>query len=186
MYTAALTVSPPVIGAAHARALSVSVVALKGGTVGIAATAFVARAAARPASERVPSHTRVLDIRIYPDAHPATTTLSLHVTATQRVAEIASMIDGLPTDQAFIDCPASPSTVQCASISFTFRATATGPPLATADVTASATQPPTGCDPMTMTVHGRPQPDLLGGPAVVAGAGKVLGVNLSRAQPQLP
>ena len=185
MYVAALRVIPPEIGAANARTLSVSVVVLHDGRVGIAATAFVAQPAPRPAGERVPSDAHVLDIRIYPDAHPAATTFSRRVTDPRQVAEIASMIDGLPTDQSVINCPATESSLQVhsSSISFTFRAIANGAALARADVTASATLPPTGCDPMTMTVLGRSQPDLIGGPAIIAGAGKIIATNLSKPQP---
>jgi hypothetical protein len=191
MFVSVPIIRPAIIGVANARTLSMSVVQLPNRTVGLAANVIASWATARPAGEVVPSGGRILDLRIYPDLHPNKTLFSHEVTNIKYVNEIASMIDGLPTDQEVTNCPAilrlpgdhqPPST----SISFTFRATRRGPPLVRADVTASATLPPTGCNDMTFAVRGRIEPALLGGEAVIAAASRLLHVQLSRRQPAGP
>jgi hypothetical protein len=167
-----------------------SVVQLKDGSVGLSASTLAAWVPARPASSEVPRGARVVDIRVFPDSDSAKTMSSLEVTRAEPVSEMASMINGLPTVPAYPqwNCPGTIDQLpghrrRATSVSFTFRAVPNAPALARAAVTSSATAPPTSCNPMTMSVSGQTQPDLLGGAAVVAGADRLLHARLSRPQP---
>lgn len=179
-----------IIGALDSRGLAMNVVQLKDGSVGLSASTMAAWVPARPASSEVPRGARDVDIRVFPDSESARTISSLEVSQAKHVGEIASMINGLPTvPREFLwNCPPTIDQlpghhVRATSVSLTFRAGPDGPALARAAVTASATAFPTSCNPMTMSVSGHPQPDLLGGAAVVAGVDRLLHVRLSRPQP---
>jgi hypothetical protein len=89
------------------------------------------------------------------------------------------MIDGLQTVQTkAINCPSCPADAPV--VTFTFRAAPGGPALANTSEPASATEPTTPCDPMTIPIEGRRWTPLLGGASVVQAAQRILRIKLTR------
>lgn len=170
---------PPVPSVLYARSLSVVLVALGRGSTAIRADAADMWDLPKPASERIPSRARVLDVSVgRPDAPPS---FSLRVTDRVKVKRIAKAIDRLPTVQPIaIACPNIP--VDARTVTFTFRAITGGPALAQAGEPASASGPVSPCEPMDLTISGRVFTPLLGGAVVVEQAQTLLGVTLRQAR----
>ncbi|MGA7704548.1 MAG: hypothetical protein WB998_06590, partial [Solirubrobacteraceae bacterium] len=170
---------PPVPSVLYARSVSVVLVALGTGSTAIRVDAADMWDIPKPASERIPSGARVLDVSVArPHAHPS---LSLAVTDRVKVKRIARAIDRLPTAQPIaIACPNIP--VDPRTVTFTFRAATGGPALAQAREPASASGPVSPCEPMDLTIAGRVFTPLLGGAVVVEHAQALLGVTLRLAR----
>lgn len=159
------------------RQLAVGVVALSGGRTGVRADAQVQWIVPRPAAERIPAAARVLDVTVAsPGAAPL---LARTFTGRRRVAGVARLLDRQPILQPGngYNCPAI-STAQPV-VTFAFRARPGGAVVARATVDAVASGPSTPCDAIALTIRGRREPALLGGPAVVRGAQRLLGVRLA-------
>jgi len=132
--------------------LIVSVADLGGGTAAIRVDAEVGYQPARPAGEKVPATARVVTITgIYGSSSPgATTPAPTTITKVSVVRALAALVNGLPlyTGRVPVPCPLSLSSV----LELTFRATATGRPLAVA-------QGPADCgDTLALTVAGKQWP----------------------------
>lgn len=166
---------PPVPSVLYARALSVVFVRLPNGSTGVLADVGDMWDIPRPASERIPSSASILEValtRPHKRPSPPVTTANAHT-----VVEIAASIDDLETVQPIaISCPAIP--VERAFVTFTFRATQSGPVLAQASDPVGASESISECEPMRLTIAGSAQTPLLGGPSVLARAQALLGVSL--------
>ncbi len=99
---------PPIPSVLYARALSVALVALPGGSTAMRADAADMWDIPRPSFERIPSRASVLDVSVgRPHARPS---LALTVTDRAKVKKIANAINALPTAQPIaIACPDMPS-----------------------------------------------------------------------------
>ena len=168
---------PAVPGVLSSRWLIVEVSSLGHRTAGVRADAEVVWTVPRPATERVPHGARVLDVR-----RSAPDELSLTVTDLAKVREIAAMLDRLPIVQpGIIACPA---IFPAPTVTFTFRATASGPALAKASMLANG--PAGACSPIEFSIRGRSEKPLSGQPSWLQKAGKVLGVSLSESSGPQP
>jgi hypothetical protein len=99
------------------------------------------------------------------------------VTGEAKIRRLVAMINRLPIVQPGVwSCPAMPGNAPV--ITFTFRASASGNPLAVASESLDVREPTTPCDPLNFSVRGRPQTPLLRGAAFLAAAGRLLGVRL--------
>lgn len=169
----------PVQSVLYTRSLSVTLVALPGGSTAIRADAADMWDIPRPASERVPSQASVLDVSVArPGARPS---LSLTVTDRTKVTKIARAINRLPTVQPIaIACP--DIQVDAPTVTFTFRTSPRAPALAQASAPVSASGPLAPCEPMSFTISGQTLTPLLGGATVVEQAQVLLGVTLRQAR----
>jgi hypothetical protein len=168
---------PPIGHMLGTRMLVIGLVALSRDETGLRVDAEVQWIVPRPVAEQIPRQVRVMNVTVgRPGAEPST---SIMVINRSKVNRIVTMIDDLQIVQPeAINCPAEPAAPP--GVTFTFTATVGGPVLALAAEPAGAVEPTTPCDPMTLTIQGRPQIPLLGGAAVVAEAQRLLGVKLSR------
>jgi hypothetical protein len=168
---------PPIAGMVRERFLVVTLLRLPNGSTGVRADAQDVWTIPRPPSERIPRSARVLEVTVA-RSHAAPS-LSLSINDARKVSEIAAKIDRLPIVQpGALSCPALP--VDGPFVTFTFRATRAGSMLAQASEAAWASEPSSPCEPMQLTIEGRPQADLLDGPSVVRSAQALLGVTLRR------
>jgi hypothetical protein len=167
----------PVSGVLAERALVVQLVRLPDGSTGVRADVQNVWVIPRPAGERIPSSARVLDVAVGRRSVPPS--LSMTVTDTAKVSDVAAMINRLPTVQpGAISCPAFPGDGPF--VTFDFRSTDGGPLLAQAIEPAWAREPTTACDPMALTILGHAWTPLLGGASVVRRSQALLGVTLQR------
>ncbi|HEX3690353.1 MAG TPA: hypothetical protein VHV28_11665 [Solirubrobacteraceae bacterium] len=178
--TESLTFKLPSVGRSlGTRWLVVAMVTLPGDQTGVRIDAEVQWLIPRPAGERVPSAARLLEVTVARPGRPPAGDVT--VTRAGEVRRMASLIDGLQTEQ--------PGAFDCTGravdpvATFTFRAEPAPP---ARRVLARATQiiepSPRGgyCEPMTFTVKGRPQTPLVGGAGVVRAAQRLLGVRVPR------
>ena len=158
------------------RWLVVAMTNLPGDQTGVRVDAEVQWLIPRPPGERIPSSARVLEVTVRrPHRRPIS---EVSVTRVAQVRRIASLIDGLKTEQ--------PGAMDCTGraddpvVTFTFRAVLGGRVLARATqiVDGGAGRPQ--CEPMTLTVRGRPQTPLLDGATVVRSAQRLLGIRVPR------
>jgi hypothetical protein len=168
---------PPVGHVLGTRWLVVSMVALPGGETGLRVDAEVQWIVPRPTAERIPPSVAVLEVGVgAPGRSPSTRAI---VVNRAKVWRIASWINALQITQPGVwNCPAE--VVGAPLVTFTFRRDLTGPAVAQATELASATEPTTPCDPMTLSIDGRRWTPLLGGAAVVRAAQRLIGVRLVR------
>ena len=158
------------------RWLVVAMTNLPGDRTGVRVDAEVQWLIPRPPGERIPSSARVLEVTVMRPHRPPTSEVS--VTRVAQVRRIASLIDGLKTEQ--------PGALDCAGraddpvVTFTFRAVEGGRVLARATQIVDGGAGRTQCEPMTLTVRGRPQTPLLGGAGVVRDAQRLLGIRVPR------
>ncbi len=170
---------PPVPSVLDARVLSVVFVALGHSSTGVLAEAADMWVLPRPASERIPAEAAVLEVAVTRPKVPPS--LSVAVTNLATIAKITRFIDALGTVQpAAISCPEIPA--EGSFVTFTFRATRSDPALAKASESARANGTVSECEPMQLTILGRPQTPLLGGASVVRKTEALLGVSLRGAR----
>jgi hypothetical protein len=140
-------------GVLNARDLVVEVTGAGNGRTAIRADAQVSWQPPRPASERVPSVTRVVTITQLPslDPHARRPPAPVTITDLAVVRRLAALIDSLQlsTIGPAAPCPAPPG----GGIRLTFLARAGGPPLAVA-------QGPAACGTVQFSAGGKPQPPL--------------------------
>ena len=131
----------------------------------------------RPTAERIPRSVGVLGVTVGPPGR-APSTRAIVVNRT-KVWRIASWINRLPIVQPGVwNCPGE--VLDAPVVTFTFRRDLAGPAVAQAIEPAVAIEPTTPCDPMTLSIHGRRWPALLGGAGVVHAAQRRLGMRLVR------
>jgi hypothetical protein len=142
------------------RQTMIDMVALPSGATGIRVDAQVVYRVPRPAGERVPAGIAEVDItRAAPGQKPD---LARTVTKPMRVRAIIGLIDRLPIVQSgFIACPVQLAGVPV--VTFSFRASSTGPALASASEPANVSEPTSACDALTFTTGTRAWPSLLRG-----------------------
>jgi hypothetical protein len=168
---------PPVGRVLGTRWLVVAVVGLGGGGAALRADAEVQWIVPRPGAERIPRFVRELDVAVGPPHGAPSTRVS--VVNRANVARVAAWINRLATAQPGAwSCPSWPADAPV--VTFTFRRALGEAAVARASQLASATEPTTPCDPMTLTITGRRWTPLLGGAAVVRAAQRLLGVRLAR------
>jgi hypothetical protein len=157
------------------RELLVQVTNLTGGGTGVRVDAQVQWIIPRPVSERIPQGVHEVDVnRAVPGEAPS---LDVKVVSPHEIRALVAMVDALGIIQpGAYSCP-SMSGAQPV-VTFTFRASDGGTVLARASEPASAREPTTSCDPMTFSIRGHSKTPLLGGAAIVAKAGRLLGVHL--------
>jgi hypothetical protein len=139
-----------------AEYLIVSVAGLGGGKTAIRADAEVSYQPARPAGEQVPATATAVTITAVSGYQGATAPRPVTITTLPVVRKLAAIVNSLPLSTAPQDapCPMIPGIV----VRLTFRATATGGPLAVAEG-------PEPCDALALTVAGKEWPLLgLAGP----------------------
>jgi hypothetical protein len=171
---------PPVDAVLDSRSLAVTVIELPGGAIGVRADAEVVWAVPRPENERIPAGAHVLDVRIAREpSRSEESSLAITVHNPRTVAEISALIDELPTVQpsASVVCP---DLVSRPKVTFTFRGSTNGAPIAIASAPASTAGPLNQCNATSFTVLGRARNDLLDGALVVRKAQALLGVDLTR------
>jgi hypothetical protein len=163
-------------GVLDARNLVVKVLALSRGLTAVRVDAQVVWLVPRPAAERIPAGIAEVDItRGRPGHAPA---VSVTVTNQAKLRRIISLIDGLPTVQPYVmSCPEFGEESPIAT--FAFRAERGRAIVAQASQIANATQPTTGCDPMNLSIRGRPETPLRGGVGVLRQVGQLLGIQLA-------
>ncbi len=132
--------------------------------------------ASRLASSRIPAG--VHEVQITRARHGQAPSLSITLTSPATVQRTIAMIDRLPTVQpgtGVFACPAIP--VNPPVVTLTFRASTAGPVLAQASqaVDATAGAP---CQAMSLSIRGRSEPSLAGGPAFLRRLGRLIGVTL--------
>ncbi|HEX4008607.1 MAG TPA: hypothetical protein VHX62_01280 [Solirubrobacteraceae bacterium] len=154
---------PPIAGVLGERELAVTVMTLPGGVAGVLAEAESDWIVPRPASERIPSAVREIDIAVAKPDQPAGAPRS--VTSRARVRRIVALFNAMPiTQPAWYSCPAEMLSGS-RRLTFTFRARVGGPALARA--TYADYRPlnaPSGpCTPIQLTIGGRAQDGLIGG-----------------------
>jgi hypothetical protein len=134
-------------------------------------------------SERIPRGVHEIDVmRGVPGDAPS---LQVKVVAPNEIRALVAMVDALGIVQpGAYSCPSQQGDAPI--VTFTFRASDQGTVLASASEPASAREPTTSCNPMTFSIRGHPQTPLLGGAAVVAKAGRLLGVHLQTPPSQQP
>jgi hypothetical protein len=168
---------PPVGRVLGTRWLVVAVVGLGGGFTALRADAEVQWIVPRPGAERIPRFVRELDVTVGPPHGAPSTRVS--VVNRVMVARVAAWINGLATVQPGAwSCPSGSGDAPV--VTFTFRRALGEAAVVRASQLASATEPTTPCDPMTLTITGRRWTPLLGGAAVVRAAQRLLGVRLAR------
>ena len=142
------------------RQTLIDMVALPSGVTGIRVDALVIYRVPRPAGEKVPAGITEVDItRAAPGQMPD---LSRAVTRPKAVHAIVSLIDRLPIVQPdFVACPVQLAGVPV--VTFSFRASRTGPALAGASKPANVTEPTSACDALAFTTGTRAWPWLLHG-----------------------
>lgn len=167
---------PAVAGRFSPEELVLDTAATGGAGTVLRADAQVVWVTPRPASERIPAGVREIDItRARRGQAPS---LSIAVADPERVREVVSMLDGLATvpPTGTVACPAIP--VNPPVLTLRFRAMPAGPVLASASqvVDATAGSP---CQPMALSIRGRPQPPLAGGLALLRRLRGIIGVTLT-------
>lgn len=130
----------------------------------------------RPAAERIPLTTSVIDITSGVEAQPAVESLS--VTNRSDVRKIVTLINGLPIAQPIVY--ACPMLTDPRIITMTFRTVAGGPALAvlTYDDFRPWPGPSEACKTVDLTIAGRRQDALTGGSFVLA-IGRILDTPLT-------
>ncbi len=138
----------------------IDMVTLPSGATGIRVDAQVIYRVPRPAGEQVPAGVTEVDItRAAPGQMPD---LARTVTKPTQVHAIVALIDRLPIVQPdFIACPVR--LVGVPVVTFSFRASRTGPALAGASEPANVTEPTSACDALAFTTGTRTWPSLLRG-----------------------
>jgi hypothetical protein len=158
------------------RWLVVSLIALRGGGTGVRVDAEVQWLVPRPAGERIPLAARALQVTVRRPDRPPTSDIT--VTNPVKVKRMASLIDSLETQQPGVsDCT---GRADDPVVTLTFRAVPGGRVLAQARQIVDPTPRGGFCEPMTLSITGRPQTPLLGGATVVHAAQHLLGVRVPR------
>jgi hypothetical protein len=167
---------PALAGRVSSEELVLDTAATGGAGTALRADAQVVWVTPRPASERIPAGVREIDITRA--RRGQTPSLSIAVTNPERVREVVSMIDRLATvpPTGTVACPAIP--VNPPVVTLRFRATPAGLVLASASQAVDATAGPP-CQPMNLSIRGRPQPPLAGGPAFLRRLRGIIGVTLT-------
>jgi hypothetical protein len=142
----------------------------------VAASTSTGAGAAGAGARAIPSSAQVLEVTVRRPHRPPVSEVS--VTRPAQVRHIASLIDGLKTQQAgALDCT---GRADDPVVTFTFRAVLGGRVLARAIQIVDRGVGRPACEPMTLTVRGRPQTPLLGGAGVVRDAQRLLGIRVPR------
>jgi hypothetical protein len=149
------------------RRLLVAVANLHSGTA-MRVDAQVIWLTTRPASERIPAGVRSVRIVAQRPGQPASAPQT--VTDAAHVAHIVSLVDGLPAAQpGAYSCPADTGPL----VDLGFISGGPNPRrLATAQADAS------GCGGVSLSINGRPQPALTGGPKLIGQLNALLGLSL--------
>ena len=152
----------PVAGVLAARLLRVTVTSIGGGLTGVLAESQSVWIVPRPASERIPAATRIVQIS---SAVPgAAYGGSVTLTRGAQVDSIVALLNGLPIVQpGATGCPA---LIDPKTITMTFRARTSGPVLAAlrfADYRPWKAAYSNECAPVQLSVAGRRRPALDGG-----------------------
>ena len=159
---------PAITGVLGERMLIVEVVALADGSTGVRADAEVAWMTPRPPSEVVPESAKRLGISVsHLLRHPSAARAFL-VTSPSKIRRVVALLNALPLLQpgAYF-CPLDRGT----RIRLEFYSRRRATPIAVAIVNAG------GCQPVALTLSGRPQPTLTGSP--IPGSGLSPGFSLA-------
>jgi hypothetical protein len=171
---------PSIKSVLYERSLTVQFVPLPDGSTGVRADAQDVWEMPRPASERIPSSARVLDVSVVPGrplGRGIRPSLSITATDTANVSKIAAMINHLATKQpvTIVSCRAGEGEGEGPFVVFTFRARQGGPVLAQAQKGAYSEGP---CEPMDLWIYKHKQTPLVGGYSVIQESEKLLHVTL--------
>jgi hypothetical protein len=168
---------PPVAGVLAARLLRVTVSSIGGGLTGVLAESQSVWLVPRPASERIPAATRIVQISsaVPGAAHGG----SLTLTRGARVDAIVALLNGLPIVQPGATC--CPALIDPRTITMTFRARTSGPVLAAlrfADYRPWKAAYSNECAPVQLSVAGRRWPALDGG-AFIEQIERIIGLRIT-------
>ncbi|MGA2471328.1 MAG: hypothetical protein ABSG64_11630 [Solirubrobacteraceae bacterium] len=146
---------PPVNGVLESQLIIVDVAPLAGGDTGVRADAQVSWVVPRPATERVPTATRLIRLRTVNEStgdQPSRWRAPTSIAAPLKIAAVVALMNRLPLDQQGMCFGGSPVR---AVARLTFYGRNGGPPLAVAKVY------PVGCGGgVAMTIDGHAQPAL--------------------------
>lgn len=161
-----LVYSFPASGPAiSSRSLILSLVGLRGGGTGIEVTASDIWIMPRPASEKIPSVVRELDIHeshVMP-SDKRRTPLTDRVVTGVRLRRIIAWLDALPIDQpGAYSCPGQAYSPRDVMIAFSFRKADRLPVLATARLLDNG-HPSDQCNTIGLSIRNRTQTPLIGG-----------------------
>jgi hypothetical protein len=153
---------PAIAGVLGARLLDVTVTSIGGGLTGVLVESQSVWIVPRPASERIPAATRIVQISsAVPGAANGGT---ITVTRQRRVGSIVALLNRLPIVQPGVTgCPAM---IDPKTITMTFRASTSSPVLALlrfADYRPWKAAYSSECAPALLSIGGRSQPALDGG-----------------------
>jgi len=153
---------PPIAGVLGSRTLQVTVTSIGGGRTGVLAESQSDWIVPRPARERIPAATRVVQIA---SAVPgAADGGSVTVTRDDQTRSIVALLNRLPIEQPGVT--ACPLLSDPRTITMTFRGRASGPALAVlrfADYRPWKVADSDQCAPVELSIGGRRRPDLDGG-----------------------
>ena len=148
-----------------------------GRSIGIlGALALLAAGTAGADADRIPRGPHALEVVVTRPHRPPLSNVT--VTNPARIRRFASLIDGLTA--------VGPSALDCAGraddpvVTFTFRTAPGGRVLARATQIVEPGGGRGSCEPMTLTVDGRPRMPLRGGAKVVRAAQRLLGLRVAR------
>jgi hypothetical protein len=168
---------PPIAGVLGPRLLRVTVTSLGRGLTGVLAESQSVWIVPRPASERIPAATRVVQISsAVPGAADGGT---VTVTRGGQVGSIVALLNRLPIVQpGATGCPA---LIDGKTITMTFRASSSGPALAVlqfVDYEPWKAASSNECAPVQLSLAGRQRPALDGGD-FVSRIERIIGLNIT-------
>jgi hypothetical protein len=153
---------PPVAGVLGARLLELTVTRIGVDRTGLLAESQSVWIVPRPASERIPARTRV--IQIVSDAPGAAHGGDVTLSRRGQVGSVVALLNQLPIEQpGVINCPAM---IDPRTITMTFRARPSGPALAVLRFAAYRPWKLAGsneCAPVELSIEGHSRPALDGG-----------------------
>lgn len=156
--------------------IMLNAVTLTNGLTGIRADAQVRYVSPRLPSQRIPLSARL--VQITKAAIGAKPLVSLIVTQRAIVRRLARLVNALPfvgSHAGVFSCPSFGGPID----TFIFRASPTGPPLATVSESAYTPADPSPCAPTTLIVRGHRLNSLLEGGILLKRAGRLLGIRLT-------
>jgi hypothetical protein len=169
---------PGVSGVLASRSLQVEAARLKNGSTGIRVDAQVVWIRNRAANETVPEGVHIIDVVRANRGQPPSVKRS--VVSRARVQRIIGLINRLPITQPGSGFNCNPyGTRPAPPVTFTFRASKHGAPLAQASVPSNVGNSTTACDAMSFSIHGHPEPTLGQPRGFLVTVQRLLGVRLT-------
>jgi hypothetical protein len=169
---------PALAGVLGTRLLRVTVTSIGGGLTGVLAESQSVWIVPRPASERIPAATRI--VQISSTVPGAADGGRLTITRDGQVGSIVALLNRLPIVQPGVTgCPGL--ILPAKTITMTFRARSSGPPLAVlrfVDYRPWRAAYSSECEPVRLSIGGRPGAALDGG-EFIGRIERIIGLNIT-------